>query len=665
LKLLFADRGREQRQLARTLTGWVFAGVLTSLPAFGAQLAAQSAGQSGGAGTVAAQPAVTAKAPAAVSGRERDLAQQAYVHGAKAVEQKDLKAALGDFQHASALEPSNTNYTTALSIVRQNLVTQLVQQYQKARLLGDKEQARALLAEAEKVDAGGATHNPMLAQHATEMADLEHEERPEQALLEPLPDDAGAPVELEPKTAKQSFHMMAARDQVIKQVLAAYGITAFIDKSVTSVDNARVHYDQDDVSFAEARNAAELATDTFLVPLDPHRVLVALDTKENRLAFERIAQETIYLPGLTSAEMSDLGNVARNVFLVEKATVDESAHTMVVRAAQSKLKPLNLMLTELMDGRSEVMLDVDFYEVSRERTVNQGAEIPTSSNVFNVTSEVDNLITANPTLVQQIISSGLASPGNIGEIALALVLSGQAGSTLLSQPFATFGGGITTTGLTLTSATANANLNLSDTRMLDQVQLRLLDQEEGTIQVGERYPIVTSSYSNLATGSTSIAGISSAGLSNTLSNLGVNLASLSSAASASVPQVQYQDLGLTLHATSRVEHAQDVALKLDLVLTSLAGASLNSNPVLNNRQYTSQITLKPGERAVVVSSLNNQETSTLIGLPFLSEIPGFEFGTNVMKDKTTDTLVIVITPRVVRMSHRMLNGPMVLLPQHS
>ena len=244
-------------------------------------------------------------------------------------------------------------------------------------------------------------------------------------------------------------------------------------------------------------------------------------------------------------------------------------------------------------------------------------------------------------------------------------MSGQAGSSILSQPFAYFGGGITTTGLTLTSSTANLALNDSDTRMLDQIQLRLNDQEEGTVKLGQRYPIVTSSYSNLATGSTSIAGISSAGLSNTLQNLGINLASLQSAATAAVPQVQYQDIGLLLTATPRVEQNREVSLKLQFQLSALSGQTNNGNPIITNRQSTQIVTVKPGEKTVLFSQLSRQETATLIGIPLLSEIPGLEFGTNRDVNDARDNLVVVITPRIVRLTHVHPSGAMVLLPTHS
>jgi general secretion pathway protein D len=607
------------------------------------------------------QPGGGQPAPASaihVSNHDRDRAQHYFVEGAKGVSANHLPAAVAAFTQAAALDPGDRNYEAALAIARDNLATQLMQQALKARLQGDTATWHARMGEA----AAQNSHNPLVLEH---QKDIEDEGPPEAVILNGTKDDAGPVVELKPAAGTHSFHLMLPKGELLRQVLGTYGITPTIDKSIEGSGAERVHFDADDVTYAQAEQMLTLATGTFLVPLDPGRALLALDTKENRTEYQRLALETVYLPALTTAELNDVGNVARNVFEAQQATVHESNNTLTIRAPALRMRAFNFELNELLAGRSEVMLDVDIYEVQTQKTVNEGAEIPQSTTLFNVTSEVNSLINNNPSLVQQIISSGLASPGNIQEIALALIVSGMAGSTPLSQPFAYFGGGITTTGLTLTQATANLQLNNSDTRILDKLQLRLLDQEGGTIKIGERYPIVTSSYSNLATGSTSIAGISGAGLSNTLQNLGVNLASLSSAASAAVPQVQYQDIGLNLTATPRIQQDRDISLKLQLQLSSLSGAMLNSNPIINNRQTNSIINVKPGERTVLVSQLSNQESATLIGLPFLSEIPGFEFGTNRTITNTRDSLVIILTPHIVRLSHTQAEGAMVLLPTHS
>ena len=605
---------------------------------------------------LAATAAAAAQNPAhTLTPRERSDAAKAYASGAKAIAQHNMRAAYQDFTRAVAIDPDNRNYQLSAGIAKQDLITQLVEDAEKAKMLDHREEWRTRLAEAGLLD----PNNAMVMQHVDELA---HESVPRPATLSTQRDDAAGPIVLAPLAGKHTYHLYASAQSILRQVLTDYGITASLDKSVK---NDRVHFDAEDAMFDEAAHALSLATNTFLVPLDPKRVLIAVDTKENRTQFERLTIETVYLPGLTPTELTDVGNIARNLFEAKEATVSETGHTMTVRAPQTKMTALNSVLTELLDGRSELLLDVNFYEISRTRNVTEGVQLPSSTDIFNVSSEVSKLIAANPSLVQEIISAGLASPGNLEEIALALVLSGQAGNTLLSQPFAIFGGGLTTSGLTLAASTASNTLDLSDTRVLDQVQLRLLDQEEGTVKIGERYPIVTSSYSNLATSSTSISGISSAGLSSTLAGLGVSLASLQSAATATVPQVQYQDLGLSLRATPRVEQNREVSMKVEFKLTSLAGPTINGNPVLNSREFTSLITLKPGEKALLVSSLSTQETASITGIPFLSEIPGLPLPTNKSTQKTVSSLVVVITPKVIRLSHTNSAGKMILLPQHS
>ena len=589
-----------------------------------------------------------------VTNHDRDRAQHFFIDGGKAIAADHLDAAVTAFAQALALDPGNRDYDAALAIARDNLATQLMQQALKARMLGDNVTWRARMKQAAIQD----SHNPLVLEHENDLVD----EVPKDAVLNQMTDDAGPPVVLKPDPGVQSFHLQLPQAQLLRQVMSAYGISAAVDSSIPTEP---VRFDADEADFAQAQQMLTLATGSFVVPLDPRRALLALDTKENRGKYERLALETVYLPGLTSAELTDVSNIARNVFEAQQATVHEASNTMTVRAPAVRMNALNFELNELLAGRSETVLDINMYEVQRERMANEGAELPQSTTLFNLGSETQSLIANNPQLVQQIISSGLASPGNIEEIAVALVLSGQAGSTLLSQPFAYFGGGLTTTGLTLSSAAANAQLNTSETRMVDRIQLRLLDQEEGSLKIGERYPIVTSSYSNLQTGSTSIAGITSAGLSNTLQNLGVNLASLSASASATIPQVQYQDLGLILNATPRIEQGRDVSLKLRLQLSSLSGQSANGNPVLNNRQFNSVINVKPGEKTVLVSQISNQEATALIGIPLLSEIPGFEFGTDRTTDHTRDSLIIVITPHIVRLTHTHAEGQMVLLPAHS
>jgi type II secretory pathway component GspD/PulD (secretin) len=360
-----------------------------------------------------------------------------------------------------------------------------------------------------------------------------------------------------------------------------------------------------------------------------------------------------------------MGNIARNVFEAQQAAIQAEAHTLTIRAPQDRIAALNHTLVDLLDGRSQVLLNLRLYQVERTRMTNIGVELPQTTTIFNVPTEVNQIIQNNQSAVQQIIASGLANAGDDIAIVAILVATGVVSGTVFNQPFALFGGGITQSGLTLNQgATANLSLNSSDSRILDQVQLRIQDQEDATIRSGMKYPIITSTYSNVATTSLGIPGVSQAGISSELQSLGISSAALQSSVNQTIPQVQYQDLGLTLKATPHIQQNKDVTLKIDFKIDSLSGQSANGNPILNSQQYTGSVTLLQGETALLVSNLTRQQTSAVSGIPGLNELPGFQSTTNNNAGLDVAKLVILITPHIVRLSHTHPASQLVMLPVH-
>lgn len=584
------------------------------------------------------------------SPRQTRTAEKFYVLGVRAMEKGDVQAAEKAFAKASKADPSNRDYALDWEIARQHSVTKLIQDADKARLLGQPEVARAKLTEALALD----PRNQEVAQHIDDLANLAQ-----------LPADTftatyAPAIELTPKPGKQSFHLRSTEQEVLRQVLVAYGIRMVDDGSLATKS---IRFDADDVDFAQAAHLLSLTTDSFMVPLDPIRVMVAKESKDNHEKYDRLSLETVFLPGLTAAEFSDMGNLAKNVLGIQQAVVDAGAGTLTVRAPVSSLVALNQTLADLLDGKSEVLLDVKIYEVENTRTRLVGVQLPQTTTVFNVPSELNSVIAQNSSLVQQIISSGLASAGDYAAIAAILIASGEVTSSILSQPFATFGNGLTLTGLAAGGITGNLSLNAADTRSLDRVQLRLDDNAEGTIRSGTRYPIITSSYSSIASTGVNIPGITTAGLSSVLTGLGISATSLSSA--QPIPQVQYQDLGLTLKVTPRIDRNDDVVLKLDLKIQALQGASLNSLPVLTNRSYTADIRLRGGASALVVGDLSRQESNAVSGNPGLAELPGFSALSTTTKEFDVSNIAILVTPHILRRRHNDLTGPLIPLPRHS
>jgi general secretion pathway protein D len=583
-------------------------------------------------------------------------AEDAYLAGAKLLEHKDLEGAEREFQRAVQLAPEKREYLLAAAAMREDRVAELVQRAGKDRLLGKDAEAETLLAQARAID----PDNTFLKQHPVP-GSLQAEARRKGSGMLPEGMDswitdgprlAGA-IELRPKPGVQSFHIHASLQDAIRQVAAAYGIKASFDESVKQVP---VKFDLDDATYDQAMKALEAMGTLFEVPMDSSSALFAQDTSEKRASLEHLLQETIYLPGMSSSELSEIGNMIRSVFEVKQLSMANAFDTIVVRAPAEPLRVLNLTLADLLQGNSQVVFDLKLYTVTRTATQNIGATIPTQVGAYNVASAANQLVQANQTVVNQAIAQGIIPAGlsNL-DIAAALVYYGLATSPLLTGTIAFLGNGVTATGIYSSNLSAQLNLALSssDTRALDDIQLRADDRQMATFKVGSRYPITQSTYST-TTPTTGTAGLTGTTIG------GVSVASLlSQATTATVPQIQYEDLGLTLKATPNVGKYGQVSLHLDLQITALEGTSIDNIPILDSTLFTSDITVQDGSTATLVSNLTRNQAAAVTGIPGLSDLPGFQSSPDLMSTTNLSQLVMVLTPHIVRHRVDEARGPLI------
>ena len=591
-------------------------------------------------------PAKDAKAARQSSGSDRRRAAKLFLEATKLFEKEKFEEAMRAFEQAAALDPSNANYSLATTVARSHAVTALIQAAAKNRLRGDAAGARAVLAQALELD----PRNMQVTQHLHELSDDALLGQPA-PLYQQTASAAGEPVALIPASGVHSFHLRTDQRQVIQQVFKAYGLEANLDESVRPT---QMRLDMDDAGFEQAMQAVSLVTSSFYVPLDAHRVLVARDTPENRKQWMRLDFETIYLPGLSSTELTDVANLAKNVFGVQQVAAEPTSGTLTIRAPGKTLNAFNATIRELLDGRNQLLLDVRLIQIAHTGERKTGIQPPQTISAFNVYAEEQSILNANQSLVQQIVSSGLAAPGDTLAILGILLASGQVSSSLLTNGVALFGGGLTASALAPGAVTANLNLNSSDSRELDQMQLRLGDGEKATMRSGTRYPIQTSSFSSLSASIPNIPGLTGAGSSSSLASL----LSQYGGSVPNVPQVEYQDLGLTLTATPKVMRNNDVALTIEMKIVALAGSSINGNPILDNRAYSGVVTLKQGEGVVVVSDIDKQQSRAISGVPGVSEIPGLNDLTGNDTQKSYASLLIVITPHVIRGTQSAGHSPM-------
>lgn len=592
-----------------------------------------------------------------ISAKQLREAEDAYLQGAKAVDRKDLEAAEKSFVRATQLNPNNRDYALALIVTREHRLTELVQQAAKQRELGNNQRAEELLAEARKLD----PDNAVIAQHFGNSAVAMGSALPPE---DSIANSLAGPVKLEPKPGKQDVHLRGGASEILRSLYAQFGISASFDSSVRTMFPIRL--DLEGVTFEQAARLAAEMTKTFAVPVQAHTALIAEDTEDNRKRLKPQEEETLYMPGLQEGQMTEMANLARSVFDMTSVTASPTTDTIVLRGDPDNLKILNATYDGLLSGNSDVMLDIKLYEVDRTHTRNIGFQLPSSIGIFSIAQEAQQLVTQNQSLINQAIASGLIKlTGNpltdlLTEAAF-LIGSGAASAAQFANLIGTIGNGIALSGVYVSSgATVNLLLNSSDIRMLDALQIRAGTNQDATFRAGTRYPILTSTYTYGVQGqvASSVAGLNINGTS-----VGSLLQQfLGNNSQVTVPQVQYEDLGLTLKATPVILRAGTVQLKLDLKLEALGTGTINSIPVLNSRQLTSIATVPVGQTALLASEVSSSEMRSVQGLPGLSELPGFQSTTNTNKVVSTGELLITITPHIVRERGLRIASRPLLLP---
>ena len=580
-----------------------------------------------------------------------EKAEQAYLAGARDIDRKDFTTAQAEFTRALALNPTRAVYAMALDLTRQGRVADLIQQAAKARLLSEPSRADALIAEARSID----PHNEMLLQHV----DQPSNPKPR---LDAIPNKDLAfapPIQVEPTPGPKDLHLRGDIRQVVADTARAFGIKTVMDDSV---GKQQVRLELDASPYSEALPILLRIAHLFAVPLDKKTLLIVKDSQENRLRFERQAEETIFVPGSTQDQLNELSNIVKNVFDIKQASVQQNAGSLVIRAPEPTLKAVNATLDDLLDGGAQVLMELKLYTVDRSITNNLGLNTPTSAGAFSIAAEAQTLVTANQSLINTAISQGLFTPsGNTAQDILAealfLIASGLATDSKVSGLIGTVGGGLTSAGVYLGSnTTLNLALSQSDSRALDDITLRAGDRQNTTLRIGSKYPIVTSTFSS---------GVSNAAAS-ALSGVTINGVSASSllsqylgtSSSLTIPQISYEDLGLTLKTTPTVLKSGLISLHVDMKIEALTGASANNIPVLTDTAFTSDITVPEGSTALLLSELSSNQSAAISGLPGLASLPGFQ---ESLADRLTETthseLVLSITPHLVRRRSNVTVGP--------
>jgi phage baseplate assembly protein gpV len=570
-------------------------------------------------------PCTTRSGDCGVPKADQKRAQQAFERGVKLAEQHHLQAALDEFASAATLVPRNVDYATAREITRQSLVRTYLQNGSELLDAGNRVGAMGLFRAALAADPSSTA----AAQRLRDAAGLALTQKaPLVQRLSEVQDIA-----INPSPVQATFHFSGDTRALMDEIARVFGISATVDDSVRSIN---VRFNVEDVDFFKAMDLAGQITKTFYVPLTDKQVLIEPDEQASRTQFERMAVQHFYLTDAsTPQEVNEIINVLRAVFEIRFISIDTHELGIAVRAPRRLLDAAAEFIASLADTRPQVMLDVRVFQISHSLARTLGVELPLQFQIFNLSPAA--LAAALGTsggnlqnLINQLISGGGINQANSTAISALLAQLQNQQTGLLSQPLATFGGGITRFGVGIPPATANFQLNTSDVRSIDHLTLRTMQNNAATLFIGERYPIMNASFAPI---------FNTAAISQVIGN---------GSFIAPFPSFTYEDLGISMKATPTIHGDRAVTLKLEMAIKALGGQSFNGVPVLTNREYQGMITVRNGESAVLVGYLSQQDQRSLNGMPFLTGVPGVSYGvSNENRQASEDELLITVTPNVI------------------
>lgn len=558
--------------------------------------------------------------------RNRRKADQEYVAAMECIQGGNVTKGKRLLDDVLKLDPRNVPAITARELLRQEEVEQKVSEANRALQSDQSDKAVAVFRQALTLDA----KNP-LAQEGLRSA-----------LAQSLGVNTTSPhiryrdadeIRLEPAENKQDFHFKGDSRGLLQRLWNAYSIRPVIDNSVTS---KQLRFDIEGADFATATTIASQMSKSFYIPISKNQALIVADTPENRKNFERLAMRTFYVgDASTPQEINDVVTMLKTIFDLRYVTPAASSKQVVVRAPLSMLEAATRILEDLYSGKPQVMLELNVIQVEQTLTRDLGIGVPTQFTLFNVNTEAQKLLNSgNQNLINQLISSGAINQANTSTIAALLAgLAAGGQNSILNQPLATFGGGITRSGVIIPGTTAHFSLDKASLQTLDHVTLRAAENDPATYRDGTRYPILNASFAPI---------FNNAAISQVLANQSFT---------APFPSFSYEDLGLTLKATPTVHGTHDVSLKLEFQLRGLGAAQLNGVPVITNREYSGTISVPVGETAVLAGIVTKSEQLTLQGLPGISQFPILGATTSVRNKQTDDAeLLITIQPHLLRES---------------
>ncbi len=525
----------------------------------------------------------------------------AYHRAVRFSEQDNLDQAVANLKAAVKANPNSIKYKTTLVRTRFAASQKHVEAAKRALARRELTKAADELMKALKLDPGNQYARDTLARVlATAKAEEKKSKAPRLTIAQmkkeaekksgvpKLSPDSNIPIVLKFKNTSLKT--------ILEAISKASGINFLYDERANV--NKKVSVDFAKVRLEQVLNYLMMQSKNFYKVLDPHSIIIVPDNRQKRAEYEDQVIQTFYL---SNANVKDVFQLVRSILQIRKMAMNQKLNSITIQDTPERVAIAQKIIENNDKSKGEVVVDVELLEVDSFLTRDLGIDL--SSKTFMIGPKINVQTTDNGT------AFGDAGPIPLNELGRTL------GHALFVAP--------------IPNLIVNMLLTNSDSQVLAQPQLRVMEGEKAMVHIGDRIPIPTSQSYLPSQGTTSYTPLTS---------------------------YTYQDTGVKIQVEPRVHFNREVTLKLKVEVSAINGYIQSGNslsgkqPIISTREMKTVIRLKDGETSLLAGLIKKNGTTTLSGIPGLSEVPFLRrLFSNTTREKKSTDVVMLVTPHIVRM----------------
>src|ERR1700726_4721445 len=533
-----------------------------------------------------------------------------YSQGRKAEEISDYDAALTYYQQALKADPNNANLKIKVNQLRFEASNFHLKQGLELRKKGDLQAALAEFQRAGVIDPSSPVAEQELRRTAAMISD---KNRAADAAAEVPPDPnekplAAMPPEIKP-LSRAPINLKMSNDAkiVFDTVAKLAGLTVIYDPDFPA---RRITTELNNVTLEQALDIVSLESKAFWKPVTENIIFVVPAQPKKRRDYEEQIVKTFYLSNTVQPQdLTEVVTGLRQLLDLKRIQQLNAQNAIIVRDTPDKLAIAEKMIRDIDKAKPEVVIQVQVLEARLDKMRNLGV-LPGQTASISV-------VPPGTTTTSSGTNTNGSSTSNTTQILTLQNLTHLNGSAY---------------SVTLPNFTANALLNDSMTKIIQNPEVRSVDGQPAKLRIGDRVPVATGSFqAGVGVGSTG-----GAGFVNPLVNT----------------QFTYLDVGVNIDLTPRVHPNRDVSLKLKVEVSSHTGDQAIggiTQPIISQRVIEHDIRLKEGEVSILGGLVQRTDSKTLEGWPGLAKLPLLRYLFSHDKtDHQEDEVLIVLTPRIVR-----------------